>query len=508
MTAATLHDPQQAAAWLAARVTGTLTADSRSVAAGDGFIAWPGAAVDARQFVRAALAQGAAACLVEAAGAAAFGLDDEPRIAAYQHLKRDSGPIAAAWFGQPSQRLATVAITGTNGKTSSAWWLAHALSKEKRSNLSPSSLIGTLGIGLPPHIEPSGLTTPDPVRLQAALRTFADAGASSCVMEASSIGLAEHRLDGTAIRVAAFTNLTQDHLDYHGSMAAYWQAKRALFDWPGLQAAVINVDDPRGAQLVEQTRARGLDVWTVGLNAPAHSAVRLAARDLAWTATGARFTLAEGQAQITLAAPVVGGYNVGNLLLVAGCLRALGLPLADTALLLADLPPVPGRMERVAPEATNAPAVIVDYAHTPDALDKALAALRPLAHARGGALWCVFGCGGNRDVGKRPQMGAVARARADTLVVTSDNPRDEVPQAIIDGILQGIVDHMRVNVEADRAHAIALAIGGAQPADVILIAGKGHEDYQETHGQRRPFSDQRVARAALQRRAATQEARA
>ncbi|MDR0480126.1 MAG: UDP-N-acetylmuramoyl-L-alanyl-D-glutamate--2,6-diaminopimelate ligase [Burkholderiaceae bacterium] len=502
MATATLHTPQQAAQWLAARVTGTLTADSRSVAAGDGFIAWPGAATDARQFVRAMLAQGATACLVEAEGAAAFGFGNDPGIAAYQHLKRDSGPIAAAWFGQPSRQLAVTAITGTNGKTSSAWWLAHALSKTQQSNLSPCGLIGTLGIGLLPRLESSGLTTPDPVRLQAALRVFADTGAQSCAMEASSVGLAEHRMDGTAIRVAAFTNLTQDHFDYHGSMDAYWQAKRALFDWPGLQAAVINADDPRGAELALQTLAHGLAVWTVGLNAPA----RLNARDLAWTAAGARFTLVEGQAQTAIAAPVVGDYNVGNLLLVAGCLRALGVPLADLPGLLADLPPVPGRMERVAVRGDDEPVAIVDYSHTPDALDKALTALRPLARARGGKLWCVFGCGGNRDPGKRPLMGAVVRAHADALIVTSDNPRDEDPQAIIDAILKGIADRVRVTVEPDRARAIAWAIETAQPADVILIAGKGHEDYQDVRGQRLPFSDQREARAALQRRTAAREA--
>ncbi|MDR0457549.1 MAG: UDP-N-acetylmuramoyl-L-alanyl-D-glutamate--2,6-diaminopimelate ligase, partial [Burkholderiaceae bacterium] len=224
---------------------------------------------------------------------------------------------------------------------------------------------------------------------------------------------------------------------------------------------------------------------------------------------GAHFTLAEGQTRVAIAAPVAGDYNVSNLLVVAGCLRALGLPLADMAARLADLPPVPGRMEQVTADGAGAPAVIVDYAHTPDALEKALTALRPLARARGGALWCVFGCGGNRDAGKRPRMGAAAQACADALVVTSDNPRDEAPQAIIDAILSGITARARVvAVEADRARAIALAVDGAQAADVILIAGKGHEDYQEVRGQRRHFSDQQQARAALQRRMALREARA
>ena len=495
MTATAFLAPQQAADWLAGRVTGTLSADSRRVAAGDGFIAWPGAAVDGRRFVRTALAQGAAACLVEAEGAAAFGFEGDPRIATYANLKRDTGPIAAAWFGQPSRQLAVIAVTGTNGKTSCAWWLAHSLSKAKHPDLSPCGLIGTLGIGLGSRIEPSGLTTPDPVRLQAALRAFADAGAQSCAMEASSIGLAEHRLNGTAIRIAAFTNLTQDHLDYHGNMDAYWQAKRALFDWPGLQAAVINADDPRGAELARQAQARGLAVWTFGLHDPA----RLCARDLEWVAGGVRFTLAEGAARSAVTAPIAGGeYNVSNLLLVAGCLRALGLPLASVSKRLCRVPPVPGRMERVKGRNGDRPAVIVDYAHTPDALALALAALRQVARARGGLLWCVFGCGGNRDTGKRPLMGATARAGADALVVTSDNPRDEAPQAIIDAILGGIADRTRVTVEVNRARAIALAIESAQAADVILIAGKGHEDYQEVRGQRKPFSDPCEARAALQ----------
>jgi UDP-N-acetylmuramoyl-L-alanyl-D-glutamate--2,6-diaminopimelate ligase len=381
-----LHTPQDAARWLRQRVRGGLHADSRRVQAGDGFIAWPGAASDGRKFVAAALAQGASACLVEAVGAQAFGFGDDQRIAACEHLKRDAGPIAAQFYGQPSQSMDVVAITGTNGKTSCAWWLAHTLSKMQ--HYAPCGLIGTLGIGLPPQIEPIGLTTPDPVRLQAALRAFADAGAQSCAMEASSIGIAEHRLDGTTLRVAAFTNFTQDHLDYHGSMAAYWQAKRALFDWPGLQAAVINLDDPRGAELAQHATARGLDVWTFGLHTPA----RLSARDLAWTAHGARFTLAEGDAHVLVTAPVAGSYNVSNLLLVAACLRALGIPLAEIAARLAQVPPVPGRMERVAAQGAGVPAAIVDYAHTPDALEQALAALRPLAAARSGQLICVFGC--------------------------------------------------------------------------------------------------------------------
>ena len=392
-----------------------------------------------------------------------------------------------------------VAITGTNGKTSSAWWLAWALSKLQLPALSPSALVGTLGIGMPGALQATGLTTPDPVLLQQNLRAFVDGGVKSCVMEASSIGIAEHRLDGTAVRVAVFTNLTQDHLDYHGSIDAYWAAKAALFAWPGLQAAVINIDDPRGAPLAEQTRARGVDVWTVSLQQPA----RVQALDVGYGAHGLRWTLREGAQAMVMDTALVGEYNISNLLGVIAALRALGVPLADATRVCADLPPVPGRMERVTSAGSvPAPLVVVDYAHTPDALEKALAALRPLAAQRGGRLCCVFGCGGNRDAGKRPLMGAAAQAGADTVVVTSDNPRLEPPQAIIEDICRGLTPAGAVHVEADRARAIRAAIEQADAHDVVLIAGKGHEDYQDAGGVKTPFSDQAHARQALADRVA------
>ena len=492
-----LQSPQEAARWLRARVTGHLHADSRQVRAGDGFIAWPGAATDGRRFVGAALEQGARACLVEQEGSGAFGFDDEG-IAAYPRLKADTGPIADAYYGSPSRALSMVAITGTNGKTSTAWWLASALSgmpSSEAAEVSPCALIGTLGTGVPPDVRTTGMTTPDPVLLHRRLRDFVDQGVKSCAIEASSIGIAEQRLDGLAIRVAVFTNFTQDHLDYHGSMEAYWQAKAALFDWPGLQAAVINLDDPRGAELEARARARGLDVWTVSLRQPA----RLRGGNLSYGACGMAFQVQEGDAQVlALETPLVGEYNASNVLCVLGALRALGVPLVRAAQACTDLPAVPGRMERVGGE--GEPLAVIDYAHTPDALHKALAALRPLAEQRGGRLWCVFGCGGNRDAGKRPLMAAAAEAGADCVQVTSDNPRGEVPQAIIKDILAGFADAAKVAVEADRALAIARALTQAAAPDVVLIAGKGHEDYQEVDGERLPFSDQAHARAALQAR--------
>lgn len=495
-----LATPREAANWLRQRVRGGLHTDSRKVGPGDGFIAWPGAATDGRRFVDAALAQGASACVVEQAGAEAFGFT-QAEVADYAGLKAASGPIADAYYESPSRALRVLAITGTNGKTSSAWWLAWALSKLEHPELSPSALVGTLGIGRPGVLEYNGLTTPDPVLLQRSLRELVDGGARSCVMEASSIGIAEHRLDGTAIGVALFTNFTQDHLDYHGSMAAYWAAKAALFDWPGLRAAVINVDDPRGAWLVDQCCARGLDVWTVSLT----QAARLQAADLRYGERGLCWSVREGAASVPLATEVVGEYNALNLLGVIGALRALGVPLAQAAAVCTDLPPVPGRMQRV--ELPGGPLAVIDYAHTPDALEKVLTALRPFAAQRGGRLWCVFGCGGNRDAAKRPLMGAAAQAGADRVVVTSDNPRDEDPRAIADDIRRGITG-AAAEFELDRTRAIAHALTQADARDLVLIAGKGHEDYQETRGERRPFSDAAQARAALMARSAVQGAAA
>ncbi|MCZ2405659.1 MAG: Mur ligase domain-containing protein, partial [Burkholderiales bacterium] len=261
-----LTDASQAVQWLRARVTGTLQTDSRRVQPGDGFIAWPGAATDGRAHVGDALVRGAAACLVEHDGVEPFGFAGED-IVALPRLKQATGEIAAAWFGHPSQGLDVLAVTGTNGKTSTAWWLAHALSNQELFAQAPCAIVGTLGVGMPGRLEATGMTTPDPVRLQRAFRAFLDAGAHSCAIEASSIGLAEHRLAGTRIRVALFTNFTQDHLDYHADMQAYWDAKRVLFDWPGLAAAVVNIDDPRGAALHQELAARpALDLWSVSMH--------------------------------------------------------------------------------------------------------------------------------------------------------------------------------------------------------------------------------------------------
>jgi UDP-N-acetylmuramoyl-L-alanyl-D-glutamate--2,6-diaminopimelate ligase len=383
-----------------------------------------------------------------------------------------------------------MAVTGTNGKTSTAWWAAQALTALGRR----CGVVGTLGVGVPPlgddpgTIGYTGLTTPDPVTLHAALRGFVEAGFAACAMEASSIGIEEHRLAGTHIAVAAFTNFTQDHLDYHGSMEAYGQAKARLFAWPGLAHAVINVDDPFGAELARRLQGGPVEVWSYSTR----PAARLHAQGVRYESDGLAFDLCEGHEQASLRTGLIGDYNVSNLLAVAGSLRAIGVPLHEVALACERLTPVPGRMQRVGVQdcATHElPEVVVDYAHTPDALEKTLLALQPLAAARGGRLWCVFGCGGNRDATKRPLMGAVAERLASHVIVTSDNPRSERPADILQQIVAGMTGARTPMIIEDRRTAIGQAVRLADPRDVILLAGKGHEHDQEIAGVKHPFSD-------------------
>jgi UDP-N-acetylmuramyl-tripeptide synthetase len=482
-----LKSPDAAARWLAEWCTGTLRTDSRAVQLGDAFIAWPGYARDGREFVAAALAAGASTCLVEDADAERFAIKDA-RVASLPGLKARTGEIAASYFGKPTDTLDVIAVTGTNGKTSSAWWIAQACARLGQR----CGVVGTLGVGEPGALAYNGLTTPDPVLLQAAFARMKADGFAACAIEASSIGLSEGRLAGSAVRVAVFTNFTQDHLDYHGSMDAYWAAKRALFGFPGLRAVVLNLDDARVAGLTAELS--GLDLWTVGIE---RSDARLSARGLHYTARGLAFELHEGGHHEPVQTGLIGDYNASNLLGVAAALRAQGHALADVAGALAQVSPVPGRMQIVG-NGRELPMVVVDYAHTPDALDKALSALQGLAAARGGQLIGVFGCGGDRDRGKRPQMGAIAARLAGRVVITSDNPRTESPAQILADIAAGAAD---AEIVEDRAEAIRAAVLGAGARDLVLIAGKGHEDYQEVMGVRRHFSDVEQARAALLERA-------
>ena len=489
-----LKSPEAAARWLQEWCTGTLQSDSRKVQPGDAFIAWPGYGKDGRSFVAQALAAGASTCLVEADGVEHFNFVDA-RVVALPDLKAATGAIAANFYGGPTGRLQVLAVTGTNGKTSTAWWTAQALSLAGQR----CGVVGTLGIGEPPlpgrpaALDYTGLTTPDPVRLQAGFAQMVRDGFGACAIEASSHGLCEHRLVGTQIQVAQFTNLTQDHLDYHGTMEAYAAAKRQLFDWPRLRAAVLNVDDAYGEKWSHELRPH-LDVWTVGLQAGA----RLRASGIGYGPEGLRFTVHEGEAALPVQTGLIGDYNVHNWLGVLGGLRALGIPLAEAVAACAQVTPVPGRMQRIG-HGRELPQVVVDYAHTPDALEKALAALKPLAAARGGKLWVLFGCGGDRDRSKRPLMGVVAAQLADRVLLTSDNPRSEKPAQILADIAAGVsAAHELIE---DRAAAIRHAVQQASREDVIVIAGKGHEDYQEIAGVRHPFDDSVQARAALIERA-------
>ncbi len=502
MAVTALKSAEAAARWLRSWVTGTLTTDSRKVKPGDAFIAWPGQVVDGRRFVPAALEAGATTCVVEHDGIAAHGFNDA-RIASLPNLKAEAGVIADAFFDHPSAALDMLAVTGTNGKSSSAWWCAQALTLLGRR----AGVIGTLGIGEPPlagresRIDYTGLTTPDPVQLHSTLHRFVSDGFAACAIEASSIGIEEQRLAGLRITLALFTNFTRDHLDYHGTMDAYWAAKRKLFSWPGLKAAVLNIDDRRGADLAREfsqaLAPNPLDVWTVSVEGEA----RLVARGLGYTDGGLSFTLHEGAHSVEVRSTLLGDYNAHNLLGVLAALRALGVALADAAAMVPQLTAVPGRMQRVG-DGVGAPQIVVDYAHTPDALEKVLAALKPLAAARQGRLVCLFGCGGDRDASKRPLMGAIAAQGADRVIVTSDNPRGERPAAIIAGIVSGIADRAHTDVIEERRTAIAQAVVEASPRDVIVLAGKGHEDYQEIAGVRHPFSDVIEATQALMQRGA------
>ena len=513
MSHTTLHLKSTAEAldWLRQCGVTDLTVDSRQVASmghaelvdqGIGFIAWPGAARDGRAFVPQALQDGARACLVEAEGIESFGFTDA-RVACVSGLKARSAEIAHGFYGEPSAALQVIAVTGTNGKTSTSWWTAQALAALGQG----CGVIGTLGFGVVGHggITPTGLTTPDPVTLHGTFRHFVDQGLKAVAIEASSIGLEEQRLHATHITVAQFTNFTQDHLDYHGSMDAYWLAKRALFDWPGLKAAVLNLDDPMGHALSDHACARGLACWSYGMQ----DAVRLQASGIGYHLNGVTFDVVERDASLahidaraSVQASAIGTFNVSNLLAVIGALRALGVPLADAARACSGLQAVPGRMQIVAAEGAvqSAPMVVVDYAHTPDALLKALQALRPVALERGGRLWCVFGCGGERDPIKRPMMGAVAEQHADHVVLTSDNPRSESPSYILAQILAGTAGSDGVDVIEARHDAICHAVMSADVRDLVLIAGKGHEATQDVAGIKTPFSDVQEALAALKRR--------
>lgn len=468
--------------------------DSRQVRPGDVFLAYPGDLADGRRYIGDALARGAVAVLWQPGGGFDFARDFPANVAnlPVDALRGLAGPLAHRVYGFPSENLSVVAITGTNGKTTISQCLARAYPK-------PCAIVGTLGAGFPDELAETGFTTPEATTLMRYLAEFRARGAAACALEASSIGIEEGRMNGIRVDVAVFTNLTRDHLDYHGTMDAYAQAKEKLFRWPHLRTAVINVDDEFGRRLARETTAARLLGYAIG-EARSDIVAAVRAENLAEVAQGQRFTLVLPNGRALVETSLVGRYNIHNLLAVAAVLHDAGLSACDVAQRLGELSPPPGRMERVGGQ--GEPLVVVDYAHTPDALENALMALRDVATARGGLLSVVFGCGGDRDKGKRPQMGAVAERLADRVLVTSDNPRSEAPQAIADDILAGMA---QADVELDRAAAIRRAVGAAAERDVVLLAGKGHEPYQDIGSARLPFSDLEQARAALAARRAPKE---
>jgi UDP-N-acetylmuramoyl-L-alanyl-D-glutamate--2,6-diaminopimelate ligase len=467
-----------------------LALDSRRVRAGDAFFALAGTTAHGITFAPKAVQNGAIAVLAEKTQGrqtALQGAGDVPEIW-IEGLHEQVGEVAARFFARPSESLRVIGVTGTNGKTSIVQLLAAALDRLGAR----AATIGTLGAGVVGALREGERTTPDAISVQALLAEFRDEGVSHVAMEVSSHAVSQGRVNAVTFDVAAFTNLTRDHLDYHGTMAAYGEAKARLFAWPGLRAAVINVDDAFGRELVARLPAQ-VQGLRYGVD---HADAEIAATEVRTSGEGLHFHMRTPWGEGDIATSLLGRFNVANLLAVAGCLGALGYDFAQIRDALANAQPVVGRMNRLG--GGTAPLVVVDYAHTPDALEQALANLR--AHCEG-KLICVFGTGGERDQGKRPQMAAIAEALADRVIVTDDNPRGEDGDAIVAQIVAGFARRDAILVQRDRAEAIALALREAQAGDVVLIAGKGHEPYQEIAGIKHPFDDLAVARKALEARA-------
>ncbi|MEY4801600.1 MAG: UDP-N-acetylmuramoyl-L-alanyl-D-glutamate--2,6-diaminopimelate ligase [Cyanobacteriota bacterium] len=470
-----------------------ISCDSRRIGRGTLFVGLPGTQVDGGCFWPQALQAGAVAAVIsEAAAALQPPGPGDAVLVAPEPLNRWAGELAAAFWSQPSRRLALIGVTGTNGKTTTTYLIEHLAVSSGR----PSALFGTLVNRWPGHSVTAQHTTAFADLLQAQLAQAVEAGAQIGAMEVSSHALDQQRVAGCHFSGAVFTNLTQDHLDYHPSMQAYFEAKARLFAEPLLAGgAVVNGDDPWGAQLVSRL---GKACWRSSLEDPS---AELFIRDLQLGAGGVRGVLQTPAGEGAFHSPLVGRFNLMNLLQAVGALVQQGVPLAQLLEGLANFRGVPGRMERVVVgDGGGDPAVLVDYAHTPDGLANALAACRPFTKGR---LICVFGCGGDRDRSKRPQMGAIAAQLADRVVVTSDNPRTEDPLSILNDVVAGISAGTDLVVEVDRARAIALGIAAAEPCDLVLIAGKGHEDYQILGTTKIHFDDREEAEKALRRRRGT-----
>ncbi|MBI5448232.1 MAG: UDP-N-acetylmuramoyl-L-alanyl-D-glutamate--2,6-diaminopimelate ligase [Gammaproteobacteria bacterium] len=470
-----------------------LSLDTRTLTTGDVFFGIKGTQSDGHFFIEQAIKQGASAVVLDTTGSATVNTHTSTSrtvpIIHLPQLKDHLGEIAACFYGHPEHHLSLIGITGTSGKTSCSHYIAHAL----QASGHPCGVIGSLGYGLLPHLTPLEHTTPDVFTIYRLLAHLRKQGAKSVVMEVSSHALKQTRIQGLTFKVGIFTNLTQDHLDYHLTLDDYAASKRLLFENYQMEYALFNVDDALGKEWFN-TLTGPLQKYPYTLNEPTLTHA-ISAQSISSTLEGIKAMLKTPWGEGVLHSSLLGQFNLYNLLATLGVLSIYAIPLADALHYLSDLHSVPGRMEKLGGH--DQPLVIIDYSHKPDALEKALRTLKTYCK---GELWCVFGCGGNRDALKRPLMGAIAERYANNLILTDDNPRDEDPKTIVQAILGGLAHPEQAVVEHDRRHAIHHAISCAQPEDIILIAGKGHEHYQEIARKKNPFNDNIEACLALENR--------
>lgn len=457
--------------------------DSRNLVPGQLFVAVKGVGVDGHGYIGDAASKGAIAVLAEHAVAEA----PIPLII-IPDLREKLGKIAARFYGNPSKKLSTIGVTGTNGKSSVSYFIAQALTQAEQQ----CAVIGTLGSGFVGALDSNALTTPDAIQLQKQLYDLASQGAQAVAMEVSSHGLSQHRVAGVEFDIAIFTNLTREHLDYHKNMNEYWLAKRRLFNWPSLKAAIINIDDEHGRLLADEIKSK-LDVYTISLSDKTVEGCHALTVDrITQNNKGFQARINTPWGQGDLVCPFLGNFNIANMLAVLATMSLHNISFDLSLRILKRLDTVPGRMQVI--RVSKHPLVVVDYSHTPDALEQALLALRP--HAQG-KLWCVFGCGGNRDPGKRALMGQNAERYSDQLIITNDNPRNEDPEEIVADITKGLLCSWAAEIELDRGAAIAHAIDCAEPGDIVLIAGKGHEEYQQIGDEKIPFNDVEQVKAHI-----------
>jgi UDP-N-acetylmuramyl-tripeptide synthetase len=466
-------------------ITG-ITADSRKVKAGDLFLAYRGEISDGHEFISDAINNGAVAILCENKNK----LLAKITVIVIPDLKEKIGLLAARFYGNPAKDLTIIGVTGTNGKTTITQFIASSLTDLGIS----CGVIGTIGVGFPGKLLPTINTTPDPITLQYWLAKFKKEGAQAVAMEVSSHSLIQQRVNGIAFKIAVFTNLTREHLNYHKTMKEYGKAKEILFMRPELQYAVINIDDKFGHDLIKKLKKirKNLKIYSytaknINLETPA-----IKAENIKFAITGIAANIVTPWGSGLLKSSLLGGFNLSNLMAVIGVLGVMKIKFPEILAKMARLKTVNGRMQTFG--GGEKPLVVVDYAHTPDALEQVLLVLRECCL---GSLWCVFGCGGNKDTGKRPIMGQIAERYSDYVVITNDNPRTEDPEVIINDILQGVTNHLKIKIMQDRRAAILAAIDCAKASDIILIAGKGHEDYQVIGTEKIMFSDQEIVINAL-----------